>query len=127
LLGSKLTARPSEADEYGEEVTVENVASGSTHDGCYFCLEPVSPQLKDALLRSVLELHSRYIGTEVDWSRVLPELHERLGTGKTLRLRSIARQQRLSVRSYFHGSGVLTRVLTRPLRIECAGGVGVVK
>src|SRR5947209_10462162 len=74
LLGCNLTARPSATDEYGEEIALGTFASGWTHDDCFFQLLPVSPKLKEALLESLLELHARYLGRDVDWTRVVPAL-----------------------------------------------------
>jgi hypothetical protein len=58
LLGTELRARPSEGDEYGEEISLGAVASGSSHDGCFFALRPLTNPLKRAVVASVLDLHA---------------------------------------------------------------------
>jgi len=123
-LGTDLSSRPSEADEYGEDIALGSLASGATHDGCFVELHPTSPALKRALLVATLELHEALPRHRVDWSPVVPALIERFASGMTLRMRSDPRRCILRLRAYPRESSFLHRALARSLVVECVGGVG---
>jgi len=125
LLGANFGAEPSETDEYGEEIVLHPIASGATHDACFFHLEPVSAELKRALLQAVLELHAAYLGSKVEWSQVREQLLVQWTPGVTLRIRTFPRQGHVVVRRYRNGASVLRRLASPRLRIECASGVGL--
>jgi len=125
LLGASFGAKPSERDEYGQDVVLNPIASGATHDDCFFHLEPVSAGLKGALLQAVLELHSSYLGATVEWSHVCGQLLLQWTPGVTLRIRTFPRQRQVVVRRYRNGASILTRLVSRRLRINCASGVGL--
>jgi hypothetical protein len=124
-LGPMLSSRPASDDPYGEEISLGQVAKGATHDGCFFRLEPASIELKRALLGAALDLHSYYLGLDVDWSRVLPALLDRWGPDVTVRMRSIPVTKQLRVRVHGAGAGLLARLFARPLRVNCSTGVAV--
>jgi hypothetical protein len=44
------------------------------HDNCFFYVRPVDEALAGKLLNCILEQHSFYMGQEIDWSCVLPDL-----------------------------------------------------
>jgi hypothetical protein len=123
-LGTDLISRPSEADEYGQDIALGSLASGTTHDGCFVELRPTSPALKHALLVATLGLHEVYLGIAVDWTTVLPALIERFASGTSLRMRSDRGRLRLRLRVYPRESSFLYRALGRPLVVECVGGIG---
>ena len=127
LLGSTLTRRAATDDEYGESIAIDKLADGGVHDGCFFWLRPPSLSLKVAVLQSLLELHSSYLGVIVEWSAVVPAILERFHAGMTIRLRSDAKRQCLLIRAYPKGSKLIARLRARPVRVECAGGVGLLR
>ena len=87
-LGAALSRRPSATDEYGDDIVLGDVATGGTHDGCFFGLEPVSHDLKRGLLDAVLALHAHYLGREMDWSRIRAELLDLWEPEIAIRMRS---------------------------------------
>lgn len=119
LLNTSLTSKASPTDDDGQEIVLDGIASGATHDGCFIHLEPMSPALKSALLRSVLQLHGEHIRTSVDWPRVHAEILAQWTPGMTLRIRAFPAQQRLVVRRYPVGAGFFARAMARRMRIEC--------
>ena len=123
LLGASLSSNASPADEHGHEIVLHGLASGAMHDGCFIHLEPLSPALKGALLRTVLQLHSHYLQTSVDWSRVQENLLAQWTPGTTLRLRAFPSQQRVIVRRYPTGAGLLARTTARRMRIDCRSAI----
>lgn len=123
LLGTSLTIRPSEHDPYGEEVVLEGISAGGTHDECFYQLEPSTSQLIRALLQAELERHGRYLDRDIDWSDVFPELNRRLTAGTTLRLRSLPGKHRLAAKMYRRENGFFSRMLARTLWIDCSSGV----
>jgi len=127
LLGRNLSARPSTDDEYGAEISLNDLARGTTHDECFFQLAPVSMELKRALVDAVLALHSHYLETDVDWSRIGPEILERWKPGCTVRILSIRATRQVKVRCYEAGAGMLARRFAQPLRIDCSSGIGVMR
>ena len=56
-LGETWREQPSSECEYGADVQVGALATGSTHDECSFHLEPVSDALKNALVETLLQYH----------------------------------------------------------------------
>jgi hypothetical protein len=125
LLGAGFGAEPSGSDEDGQAVVLNPIASGATHDGCLFHLEPVSPELKGALLQAVLELHSAYLDSTVEWSQACEQLLVLWTSGVTLRIRTSPRQRQVVVRRYPDGAGILRRLVSPRVRINCASGVGL--
>jgi hypothetical protein len=126
LLGQPFSVSASLDDEYGEEISVGD-ASGSTHDGCFFWLAPASPTLKRAVVDAALTLHSHYLGCDVDWSRVAPEIVDSLKPGRVLRLRTSRARRRVTVRSFQADAGLVARLLAKPLEIDCSTGVALLK
>jgi hypothetical protein len=121
LLSTELQRAPSQADAYGEEISIGSLASGASHDGCFFQLRPLSAPLRRAVLSGTLELHASYLGTQVDWSGVVDGLAAHLAPGMSLRIRTILRQQRLAIQAYPLGTGALRRWLTRSMYVDCTG------
>jgi hypothetical protein len=124
--GTELRERPSEDDEYGQEVSLGAVAGGLSHDDCFFELRPVSVSLKRLVVGSVLELHATYLGKEVDWSGVVEPLAERLAPNTSMRIRSRVREQRLAIRVYPRGSGLLRRLVAKAVLVDCTEAKAVI-
>ena len=123
-LGADLHGRPSDTDEYGEEIALGSMASGSSHDGCFFALSPSSTRLKRAVVASVLDLHATYLDRQVDWSGVLDGVAARLIPGVSLRMRARPRERRLTIQCYPRTGGFLRRLLAQRLIVECGGRRG---
>ena len=126
LLGRPFSARASVDDEYGQEISV-GIASGSTHDECFFSLTPASLKLTRAVVDAVLTLHSHYLGCDVDWSRVAPEIVNSLKPHRALRLRTSQAKRRVTLRCFEADAGLVARRLAKPLEIDCSTGVALVK
>lgn len=58
------------------------------HDNCFFYVSPVEDALLGSLLGCILEQHSFYLGQEVDWSGVSPEIERRLRAVEGIELQS---------------------------------------
>jgi len=125
LLGTKLQAQRSEADAYGDELSLGGIADGASHDDCFFELQPLSARLKQALMAAVLDLHATYLGRPVDWSGVLHGLVERLGPDVSLRVESRPGRQQLAIRAYPRTAGFLSRAFAKVVVVDCAGPRGV--
>jgi hypothetical protein len=125
-LGATFSSRPSTSDEYGEDVALGDLTNGAIHDGCFFRLEPASPELKGAVLDAVLDLHARYLGRAVDWSRVRGVLLDEWRADVTVRIRSFPARGHITVRRHVTGAGVGSRLLAATSRIDCASGVAIV-
>src|SRR5215471_8410332 len=125
-LGVQLQARPSNTDEYGEEITLGDIASGAAHDGCFFALGPPSPSLERALMAAVLDLHATYLGAAIDWSGVLDRLVEKLAPNTTLRFRSRPARRKLVLRVCPSGTGFLRRATSPRIEIDCSDGRAVI-
>jgi hypothetical protein len=125
-LGVQMQARPSNTDEYGEEITLGDIASGATHDGCFFALGPSSPSLNRALMAAVLNLHATYLGAAIDWSEILAPLVEILVPNSTIRFRSRPARRKLVLRMYPNGAGLLRRATSPTIEIDCSDGRAVI-
>jgi hypothetical protein len=58
------------------------------HDDCFFSVWPADDQLLPRLVESILQQHSYYLHTEVDWSPVISYLTTALRSGEELSLTS---------------------------------------
>ncbi len=125
LMGEEFAERTSITDEYGKDVCLGAVVTGSIHDDCFIILEPASVSLKRALLESVLALHSSYLAKDVDWSAVLGPLMELWMPGTTLSIRANDRRCRVSVQSFRNGATFIEKLFKRLVIVDCATGVGL--
>jgi hypothetical protein len=127
LVEGEFTVRPSTRDEYGKDVFLGAVVTGSTHDDCFFRLAPCSARLKRALLESVLALHSSYLRKDVDWSGAVNSLLHLWMPGTTLRIRANDRHCRVSVQSFRTGATFFERLFNKSRIVDCATGVGLLR
>src|SRR5688500_17004568 len=100
LIDGEFEVRASLTDEYGKDVSLGTDVTGTTHDNCFFNLEPNSARLKRALLESVLALHSSYLKEDVEWATAVDALLHLWIPRTTLRIRTDIRHCRLRVRSF---------------------------
>lgn len=84
----------------------------SLHDDCFFTLRPVTPRLLSATLEAILDMHSFWMGREVEWATTAEWLAGQLERHRTLRLESANGPERLVV-SWPQRTGLLTRLVKR--------------
>ncbi len=63
------------------------------HDNCFFYIKPVEDVLLSKLLSCILKQHSFYLGQEVDWSSIFPEIVKQLLTLGKIKMQSTLKQQ----------------------------------
>jgi hypothetical protein len=63
------------------------------HDNCFFWIEPMNADLLGRVFGCILEQHSFYLGQEIDWSGISPELIRRLVSLGELELQSDPKRQ----------------------------------
>jgi hypothetical protein len=126
-LGAAFSTRQSTSDEDGEEVAIGDLASGATHDACFFSLEPVTLELKGAVLDAVLDLHAHYLGRDVDWSRIRGTLIDQWRADVTVRIRSFPARGQVTVRRSVAGAGLVSRLFAPSTRIDCSSGVAIAR
>ncbi len=63
------------------------------HDNCFFYINPVKDALLNELLSCILEQHSFYLGQEVDWSSIFPEIANQLLTLGRIEIQSDPKRQ----------------------------------
>ena len=88
-------------------------AEGEIHDECFVTVRSNSPECGSVFLRSILGLHSHYLGAEITWDSVASELDAPLARGFTVRLKSRPASKEVVVLQYPPGASVITRFFTR--------------
>lgn len=63
------------------------------HDNCFFYIKPAEDALLGKLLNCILEQHSFYLGQEVDWSSIFPEIVKQLLTLGRIEMQSNPKRQ----------------------------------
>ena len=123
LLGGEFVVSSSATDEYGNNISLGDGSTGSTHDDCFFKLSPGTMALRRALLQSVLDLHSSFLRLDVDWSLVTGLLLDAWMPETTLRIRSNHRLCQVRVRRFPSAATFLQKLCNKSLIVDCTNGV----
>jgi hypothetical protein len=96
------------------------------HDDCFFSLEGADEGLKRQTLEALLEMHSFYLGAQVDWSGVVDEIYRLLEAHDEVTLETDPEAGTMTVRWRAAAEGLarlVRRFGTRQFRVE--NGVAV--
>jgi hypothetical protein len=83
------------------------------HDGCYFFVKPTNPDFLRDLMHCVLQQHSFYLNTEVDWTSAIETTMNILSDSERVRLQSRPKNGHLTITRAKHEEPLIRWFLKR--------------